>query len=591
MWTPEAIGAAMLLPGVAGVQSRWLDEGLYGVGTGVRAAADGALETFGETAGSAGAVLVTTFATQVASGVPPDEAWAAAQTAAMDTIDPKKIALSFGLNTAGGIAEGAAYQSAADRGLIPGVAPQSATAPAGPTTDPSVGPSDGAPGGPASGPNRGGTSADPAPDNPVFGLTAGDGGTSPTQGTPGSPPENPELGLTAGSTDPGPAGSQPTDPGPAGPRPAGDTPPPSTSAQPASTASGPPASTPYASPASGPPASSPYARPASGPPASSPYAQPASSPTADPAYTPNMEDTLPPTGVQLPATDPTSPDDAPTDPAIALPDRRDPDNETTDPGIPQPDRTSSDEESGTSPHRTKDEEWKNYLINRPGFKWDPDFGQQLADAVAEADRAISSGQLTSLDDLLTFLAGKRQDVAIDLNDPDAGLFGTRRSIPDPEQTSATPLSGRYRYAFPRARPIRVTLPDGTELRLTELLFDSETGQLSWRHTSAEHIPAILSHAGDLYDQALDPNLPLDRTLEIVAELHWWLCQAMPYYRGSAAISDMVIKTIFKQRGIEVGPWAEGVAADIEALVTTDPETYARLFPTLFETPPRFADEP
>ena len=70
----------------------------------------------------------------------------------------------------------------------------------------------------------------------------------------------------------------------------------------------------------------------------------------------------------------------------------------------------------------------------------------------------------------------------------------------------------------------------------------------------------------------------------MAQLHWWFSQLMPYWRGSAALADMLVRTVLDAHGLSTGPWAPGVAPGDEALVDRLHHN-VQIFPTLFAQPP------
>lgn len=91
---------------------------------------------------------------------------------------------------------------------------------------------------------------------------------------------------------------------------------------------------------------------------------------------------------------------------------------------------------------------------------------------------------------------------------------------------------------------------------------------------------------DLNSCATPQQRPL-ALLDGVAQLHWWFSQLMPYRRGSAAVADMLVRTVLDAHGLSTGPWAPGVAPDVEALV--EPlDHYVQIYPTLFAEPPLLA---
>ena len=132
-------------------------------------------------------------------------------------------------------------------------------------------------------------------------------------------------------------------------------------------------------------------------------------------------------------------------------------------------------------------------------------------------------------------------------------------------------------------------PDGEPIPLTKTMVWPETGDFLWLHTPVESIPKILNHVETLYQNTMRlPAQPehLNQTVEQVAQMHWLLAHAMPYLRGSAGIADMFTKAIFDAKGIHVSRWKEGLAPDLEALVTPLSE-YIRQYASLFETKPVF----
>ena len=69
-------------------------------------------------------------------------------------------------------------------------------------------------------------------------------------------------------------------------------------------------------------------------------------------------------------------------------------------------------------------------------------------------------------------------------------------------------------------------------------------------------------------------------IDMLSQIHWWLSHLMPYRRGSAAISDMLIRSLFESSGVVPGPWRPGVLPDVEALVTPL-EKYIEQYKSLF----------
>jgi avirulence protein len=93
------------------------------------------------------------------------------------------------------------------------------------------------------------------------------------------------------------------------------------------------------------------------------------------------------------------------------------------------------------------------------------------------------------------------------------------------------------------------------------------------HTPTEALDAVLNHAEALYRQAL--TTPNDAQFEEdAARLYWWLAQAMPDERGSAAKTEICFRTLYAARGLYCPIWKAGVSADIEAMLRHEEEWMA-----------------
>lgn len=57
---------------------------------------------------------------------------------------------------------------------------------------------------------------------------------------------------------------------------------------------------------------------------------------------------------------------------------------------------------------------------------------------------------------------------------------------------------------------------------------------------------------------------IDNISKDVASIHWLLSQGWPYKRGSACIADIIAKTIFEAKGIQISSYKENINPNIEA---------------------------
>lgn len=104
---------------------------------------------------------------------------------------------------------------------------------------------------------------------------------------------------------------------------------------------------------------------------------------------------------------------------------------------------------------------------------------------------------------------------------------------------------------------------------------------------SEHFPAIHARTSKLYQDAIDPahHSAADRSfVDDAAGMYWWLSQAMPDERGSAAKADHVLHTVFQVQGVQLPPTKPGVVLNLEAIFSTEAD-FVRRFPEMFESFP------
>lgn len=80
------------------------------------------------------------------------------------------------------------------------------------------------------------------------------------------------------------------------------------------------------------------------------------------------------------------------------------------------------------------------------------------------------------------------------------------------------------------------------------------------------------------------NKNLDEVNNTIAEIRWIMAHATPWLRGSDAISNVLMRAMYKAVGVKVYPPKEGISFDLEAYCT-ELEDYKKNFPNYFEKPP------
>lgn len=234
------------------------------------------------------------------------------------------------------------------------------------------------------------------------------------------------------------------------------------------------------------------------------------------------------------------------------------------------------------------------------------YGQRFSRAIEECTSLIAKGQLTHFDQIWHFA---RQWRVSQPNTTDAFYQARKPQL----NISYTPLEGRYGFLSDRAQQssrIKMCEPcgnftsfqlnslgslDGREIPLTQIFLPYSTdGDYSqpihlseWIrpliiHTNPCYIPAILKEVERLR-QVLMTQAGTDNKLTTLAAMHWWLSHAMPDHRGSAAKSEICIRSLAASCGLILTPFQHGKLPDLEAYVATLAE-YQHSYPTFFERP-------
>lgn len=77
---------------------------------------------------------------------------------------------------------------------------------------------------------------------------------------------------------------------------------------------------------------------------------------------------------------------------------------------------------------------------------------------------------------------------------------------------------------------------------------------------------------------------LNEVNNVIAEVRWILAHATPWQRGSDAISNVLMRAMYKAVGVKTYPPAENISFDLEAYCT-ELDEYKKKFPSYFEKPP------
>jgi len=236
------------------------------------------------------------------------------------------------------------------------------------------------------------------------------------------------------------------------------------------------------------------------------------------------------------------------------------------------------------------EEGENLVLRIPDFPTSTVFRDGMHAATLAVLAQLRSVQILTIRALLDFLAAKRQQIANQMGDSVA--YGKdRREI---RIIATTPIHGKYYSFYHEAwrllategimgklySPRAVVPGTGRNVPLTSIM-ESENNGAMWVHMSHGHIDLVINYLETLFVLLQSPTITDQNTIRIVSSIHWWLAHAMPYVRGSAAISDALTKALFYWRGIYPGRWREGISPDIYAFHHSL-EEFVRDYPSLFE---------
>lgn len=82
---------------------------------------------------------------------------------------------------------------------------------------------------------------------------------------------------------------------------------------------------------------------------------------------------------------------------------------------------------------------------------------------------------------------------------------------------------------------------------------------------------------------------LDEVNNAIAEIRWVMAHATPWKRGSDAISNVLMRAMYKAIGVKTYPPKEGVSFDLEAYCT-ELEDYKKNFASYFEKAPEVIED-
>lgn len=122
----------------------------------------------------------------------------------------------------------------------------------------------------------------------------------------------------------------------------------------------------------------------------------------------------------------------------------------------------------------------------------------------------------------------------------------------------------------------------------------KNGEKYLRHGEDEYVNNAFNRVADLYNSILKRFVGTDvkekdlkEINDTVAEMRWILAHSTPWERGSDAISNVLMKSIYKALGVKTYEPAKNVSFDLEAFCT-ELKDYKNNFTNFFTQPPTIA---
>lgn len=270
--------------------------------------------------------------------------------------------------------------------------------------------------------------------------------------------------------------------------------------------------------------------------------------------------------------------------------------------------------------------WPDPTYNTEHSEQQQAYGRLLWSTSRDAGSQIAQGRIGSFLELWTYARDWRGSLAGDRDSKIFGLASARTATQKLDAENISPMTDQYRYirdryenrsggeveysAFPGVIPDAMCFRaadsiDGQPIALTAMVMSTDHSadrnappyvalrQLGYGHLSEPFrieysgVPEsqrIMDHAETLYARALDPAATQAQALETIADLHWWLSHGMPDQRGSAAKTELSVRSIAQARGLDLPPLRHGIVLDLEAM-TTPREEFVRNYAGYFSRPP------
>lgn len=246
---------------------------------------------------------------------------------------------------------------------------------------------------------------------------------------------------------------------------------------------------------------------------------------------------------------------------------------------------------------------ENFFINIEGYGRNADWAKSMTQTSDYAAMLIKEG--ASLEEVLDAISydTRQMDLKSGTNDivrlEASGVL--RYKHPRWAKVGAvTPYGGGSKYDVYKDRFDKLVPGKGKELHnpypdmeLTRIGFYN--GETAMIHPKGEYAKAALKHVDNIYKELQQEfagrkvtNADLPYINEKIAEMHWILAHSMPWGRGSDAIANAFVKSVYKSLNIKTYPPAKNVSFDLEAFCT-ELSDYKKNYAKYYSRPPEIIE--
>lgn len=270
-----------------------------------------------------------------------------------------------------------------------------------------------------------------------------------------------------------------------------------------------------------------------------------------------------------------------------------------------------------APYRPKFKAVESLLINMPGYRSNTDWDQSMRDTIQDGKRMLLAGEFRTCQTLFRFLAQQHGNYIRgcskdELSVPEydyiiTNAYKQRFAQPRIASSGDFVIGGRYlAYMNKILGLLKASSLEAAQGKKHQMSFQcrksgrptlltqtiGDKGKIVWINSSIENMEVALDEAEHYFKElrrlTRKPHSPnnLNKALRSAAAIHWLYIQAAPILRGTAASTDMLTKVLLDMLDIDVPKWKEGLAPDLEALVTPF-EQYVENYPNFFVRRPRY----